>query len=94
MKNSVSVTAEEYFQYFSDDPKALDIHTQAVELLEQNMRDEFHDEIEVLKDDVADLEEKVRKYIKLLFEIEKLTNVKDVRKLINLFRLKSYEDSL
>lgn len=94
MKNSVSVTADEYFKYFSDDPKAFDIHTQAVDLLERTLKEEYHDEIEVLEDDVKDLEAAVRTYIRLTYEIEKLTNMKDVKKLINLFRLKNYEDSL
>ena len=94
MKNSVSVTADEYFKYFTPDPEAYDTHTQAVDLLEQNLREEYHDEIEVLEGDVEDLQETVKSYSKLTYEIEKLTNVKDVRKLINLFRLKNYEDSL
>ena len=94
MKNSVSVTADEYFQYFSDDPRAFDIHTQAVDLLEQTLKEEYHDEIEVLEGDVEDLEKSLKSYIRLTFEIEKLTNMKDVKKLINLFRLKNYEDSL
>lgn len=98
MKNSVSVTGDEYFEYFCQDKDASDVYFKATAGLYDRITeleielDELHFHHEQLKENYSERDTLCMALIALMYKIEKCSNVKHVRELINQHRSDRYAD--
>ncbi|MDG1858181.1 MAG: hypothetical protein P8I94_03695 [Emcibacteraceae bacterium] len=71
MKNSVSVTAEEYFKYFTPDPEAYEVYMKAQKTATEHAIAELEESMETMQDDMNEIKDLLVDITKL---VEKLTN--------------------
>ena len=98
VKNSVSVTGDEYFEFFCEDRDASEVYFKATAGLHDRITeleiamDELWFEHEQLQESHAERDRLCTALIALCFKLEKCSSVKQVRELINQHRMDRYED--
>ena len=98
MKNSVSVTGDEYFEFFCQDRDASDVYFKATAGLDDRIveleleLDRLYFNYEQLEEAHSERDRLCTALIKLMFKVEKCSSVKQVRELINEHRRDRYED--